>query len=31
MGTLHPEHDAELKSNILRTEATRRGATLRAD
>ncbi len=31
MGTLHPEHDAELKSNILRTDTARREATLRAN
>jgi sterol desaturase/sphingolipid hydroxylase (fatty acid hydroxylase superfamily) len=31
MGTLHSEHDAELKSNIARTETARRKATLRAN
>ncbi len=31
MGTLHPDHDAELKSNIARTETARREATLRAN
>jgi sterol desaturase/sphingolipid hydroxylase (fatty acid hydroxylase superfamily) len=31
MGTLHPEHDSELKSNIARTETARREATLRAN
>lgn len=31
MGTLHPDHDSELKSNIARTETARREATLRAN
>ena len=31
MGTLHPEHDAELKRNIEVTAAVRRGARLPAE
>ena len=31
MGTLHPEHDAELKHNLAATAAARRGARLPAE
>ena len=31
MGTLHPEHDAELKRNVALTAAARRGETLPAE
>jgi len=31
MGTLHPEHDAELKRNLAATTAVRRAARLPAE
>ena len=31
MGTLHPDHDAELKRNLALTAAARRGAHVMED